>query len=145
MNHLFPAFREKIEAAATAMQLFLNKHHPGLTWKLTDGFRSLSEQRRLFALGRTKPGKIVTPCDGVIKVSNHQWGMAADYTAFEGRNPRYDVPREVWAYWGHCVRAQGLKWGGDFKKPDLPHAEWPSIDKKAYQEARDWAKLQGLI
>ena len=39
---------------------------------ITYGVRTVKEQSDLFAKGRTKPGKIVTNCDGVIKRSKHQ-------------------------------------------------------------------------
>lgn len=52
---------------------------------ITYGVRTVKEQSDLFAKGRTKPGKIVTNCDGVIKRSKHQiaknesFGRAIDF------------------------------------------------------------------
>lgn len=36
------------------------------------GKRTLKEQKRLYAKGRTAPGNIITNCDGINKVSKHQ-------------------------------------------------------------------------
>jgi len=39
---------------------------------VTYGVRSTKLQKKMYAQGRTKPGKIITNCDGVIKKSKHQ-------------------------------------------------------------------------
>jgi peptidoglycan L-alanyl-D-glutamate endopeptidase CwlK len=39
---------------------------------VTFGARTLKEQKRLYAIGRTKPGNKVTNCDGVKHKSKHQ-------------------------------------------------------------------------
>jgi hypothetical protein len=55
----------------------------GLHVIVTQGVRSVAQQQALYAQGRYKPGKIVTNCDGLVKVSNHQpkadgYGYAVD-------------------------------------------------------------------
>jgi len=42
------------------------------------GNRTTEEQQALYAQGRTKPGGIVTNCDGVKNKSKHQGGNAVD-------------------------------------------------------------------
>ena len=46
------------------------------------GLRTLNEQRKLFAQGRSTKGKIVTTMDGVIKKSYHQSGKAIDFIPY---------------------------------------------------------------
>ena len=60
---------QRIHAAMAAL---------GFQMTVTDGFRTLEKQQRLYAQGRTAPGKIVTNADGVTNVSNHQKGRAVD-------------------------------------------------------------------
>ena|SRR3989304_144257 len=40
---------------------------------ITCGMRTIAEQQKLFAQGRTTPGKKVTNCDGVNKKSKHNY------------------------------------------------------------------------
>lgn len=105
---------------------------------ITQGVRTAAQQAALYAQGRTKPGKIVTNCDGTVKKSNHQpkadgYGYAVDFawrTADGGVT--WDGP---WDTLGAYAKGLGLKWGGDFKVrdkhgrlvgwPDLPHVELP--------------------
>jgi peptidoglycan L-alanyl-D-glutamate endopeptidase CwlK len=100
----------------------------GFPMTITDGNRTVDEQRALYAKGRTAPGAIVTNADGVRSKSNHQDGRAID-CAFIGAdgNPHWrdDAP---WRAYGECAKALGLKWGGDFKSlkgGDRPHIELP--------------------
>jgi peptidoglycan L-alanyl-D-glutamate endopeptidase CwlK len=110
----------------------------GLELVLTQGVRSVAQQQALYAQGRYKPGKIVTNCDGVVKVSNHQpkadgygyavdvaWRTASGVITWEG----------PWETLGQAAEAQRLIWGGHFRVikdgklvswPDLPHLELPS-------------------
>lgn len=158
-NHLYPAFRDRIITAISDLNRYLGKHHPGYSAKLIEGFRSTERQQQLYAQGRTKPGKIVTKKNGTTNKSNHQSSLAADVgifltvplSSFGGvlnTKTTYvpEPPKDVMDYYGHCLRKQGLEWGGDWKGDfkDTPHAEWPNADKLTYQKARAWQKEQGL-
>jgi peptidoglycan L-alanyl-D-glutamate endopeptidase CwlK len=92
----------------------------------------------LYAQGRTKPGAIVTNCDGVIKLSNHQakrgesrwagFGAAADLTFADdaGRPTWVDTAtyKLPWRLFGTIAKAQQLVWGGDWPTmTDRPHVE----------------------
>jgi len=48
----------------------------GMDALITDGFRSIEEQNKIFAQGRTTPGRVVTQARG--GESNHNYGMAVD-------------------------------------------------------------------
>jgi peptidoglycan LD-endopeptidase CwlK len=120
-----PILKVKIEKVLKAMD--------AIDWPMivTDGVRNVTQQQYLWAQGRTRPGRRVTNADGVIKVSNHQSGKACDCTFLdpETGRPTWDA-RLPWSTYGECVKAVGLKWGGDWSTVanglvDLPHAELP--------------------
>lgn len=92
----------------------------GIHVKLVCGYRSIEEQDRLYALGRTKPGKIVTNARGGY--SWHNFGLAADYAFVVGGRLTWNGP---WSIFGRIARECGLEWGGDFKGfSDRPHVQW---------------------
>ena len=94
---------------------------------LTQGVRSVAQQQALYAQGRTKPGKIVTNCDGVRAVSNHQpkadsYGCAVDVAWRTNGSITWEGP---WPTLGALAAAHGLTWGGTWVRfPDRPHIEW---------------------
>jgi len=74
------------------------------------------EQNKLYQQGRTKPGKIITNCDGYKKVSAHQRGRAKDIVIIDSTGkliwdhvPEYDILGELW-------EQTGGKWGGRWFK-----------------------------
>jgi peptidoglycan LD-endopeptidase CwlK len=92
----------------------------GIAVRLTCGYRSAEEQNRLYAQGRTAPGRIVTNARGGD--SWHNYGLAADYVFVASGKATYDGP---WDRFGRIARANGLEWGGDWKRfTDRPHVQW---------------------
>jgi peptidoglycan L-alanyl-D-glutamate endopeptidase CwlK len=88
-------------------------------------YRSPAEQNYLYQQGRTRPGKIITNCDGFIKLSNHQKWLAVDILIIKDdgtqvweRTPEYDRLGKIW-------EALGGTWGGNFTSPagDIFHFE----------------------
>jgi len=75
--------------------------------------RTKDQQKALYEIGRSIPGKIVTNCDGEIKISNHQLWIAADLVLIQygkivwGRCEEYERLGEV-------AFSEGLGWGGDW-------------------------------
>lgn len=75
--------------------------------------RTTARQQELYAKGRTAPGRKVTFCDGIIKLSNHQHFLAIDACL---------VIDDVWIWRRHPLYERlgriaavfGLKWGGDW-------------------------------
>lgn len=121
-----PALRTKVVRLLEVMASI------GLPMVCTDGNRTTERQRELYAQGRTKPGKRVTDADGVKVKSNHQGGRAADCTFLNAHgsahypNPETDKDGKIigiWGEYGRRAKLLGLKWGGDWKKPDCPHVE----------------------
>jgi peptidoglycan L-alanyl-D-glutamate endopeptidase CwlK len=129
----------------------LNSAHPDLqklfneVIKIHDctiifGKRTLEEQQKLFAQGRTIPGKIVTNCDGINKKSKHQDGLAVDVAPYFGKeNLKIDwSDREKFVHFAGIVKGVAsqlgikMRWGGDWDSDnelhdqtwmDLPHYE----------------------
>jgi len=114
MNGLDPEFRKKL----TVFEDRLRK--AGIHVKMVSGFRSIEEQNRLYALGRTKPGRIVTKARGGY--SWHNYGLAADYAFITNGKLTWEGP---WDTLGRVARECGLEWGGDWKRfTDRPHVQW---------------------
>lgn len=105
----------------TKLNLFEKKlAEHGIKVMMTCGFRSISEQNRLYAQGRTKPGKKVTNARGGY--SWHNFALAADYVFVINGKVTWNGP---WDVFGKTARECGLEWGGDFKSiVDRPHVQW---------------------
>lgn len=108
--------------------------------RITDGFRSFDEQAKLYAKGRTVPGKKVTNARPGQSV--HNYGFAVDICLIvDGKTASWDTKKD-WdndraADWYECVKIfaqHGWDWGGHWKTfKDMPHFE-----KKGFN---DWRKL----
>lgn len=108
---------------------------------ITEGLRSQTRQKELYAQGRTKKGIKVTYVDGVKKLSNHQdevdgkkdnLGSAVDlYPFFLGQVQvnHNDTIKNLKLIAAHIKKVAaelkiGITWGGDWKNPyDPPHFE----------------------
>lgn len=110
---LTPSLKEK------ALKFFTLAKSKGFDLKITQGFRDPAYQDKLYAQGRTLPGKIVTNATG--KTSKHCLGKAFDI-AFNGKDP---YPKNAdWKAIGALGKSCGLIWGGDWKTfIDLLHFE----------------------
>lgn len=95
---------------------------------VTCTLRSMDEQARLYAQGRTAPGPIVTKARP--GESAHNFGLAMDCVPMRDGKPVWSTKlaadRALWTAYGAAVRAAGLVWGGDWRFVDLPHAEFPA-------------------
>jgi peptidoglycan LD-endopeptidase CwlK len=96
--------------------------------RITQGLRTMDEQRALYALGRTKPGNKVT--NALAGQSIHNYGFAVDICLIiDGKEASWNTTKD-WdndqiADWYECVKIfakYGWDWGGNWKKfKDLPH------------------------
>jgi len=117
----------------------LCKHHQaacvvnGIPFTVTFTYRSFDTQAKLYAQGRTHPGKIVT--NAKPGQSYHNYGLAYDATPTcllkltnWGDTPEHQQETDrIWALYGHLGKELGMRWGGDFKSlkgGDRPHMEW---------------------
>ena len=112
---------------------------------ITCAYRSVEEQARLYAQGRSTPGDIVTKIDGVTKMGLH------NFTTQDG-NPcalaldvcvsRIPIEIKIMPTWdeelyyplGYIAEQVGLIWGGDWKdfsgkshNDSLPHGDLPHL------------------
>lgn len=101
--------------------------HAGHSIIVTCTHRSVEEQQRLYAKGRTTPGKIVTNVDGVKRKSNHNYhpSRAIDFAVVIDGKVTWD--EEEYDKAAPYFKKHGLAWGGDWKSfKDRPHVELPS-------------------
>ncbi len=89
---------------------------------ITQTLRTTEEQNRLYASGRTRPGKIVTNARGGY--SFHNFGVAFDFCpVVRGEAVWNDL--KLFEKVGKMGKSLGLEWGGDWKSfPDRPHFQF---------------------
>lgn len=87
---------------------------------ITAEYRTIEEQDALYAIGRTKPGTIITNAKGGD--SFHNWRCAFDIAFSTASGISYDGPWNMVAAIGKIL---GLEWGGDWSAfPDKPHFQF---------------------
>lgn len=87
----------------------------GLDFIVTATYRSQKEQDRLFAQGRTAPGRIVT----WTRRSKHTARKAFDIAMRVNGKISWEPKDYLKA--GEIGKSIGLIWGGDWKRRDMPH------------------------
>jgi peptidoglycan L-alanyl-D-glutamate endopeptidase CwlK len=93
----------------------------GIEILVTSTLRTFEEQADLFAIGRTKPGKIVT--EAKAGESWHNFGLAFDIVPLVNGKAIWDSP--FWSRIGELGKQLDLIWGGNFKRfKDKPHFEF---------------------
>jgi peptidoglycan LD-endopeptidase CwlK len=94
----------------------------GIELAVIRSFRSLEEQARLYAIGRTAPGRKVT--NARPGSSWHNFRRAYDVAVKEDGKLIWASPKYIEA--GKIGKSIGLVWGGDFKsvRGDLGHFEY---------------------
>lgn len=146
-DHLYAPFRAAYARVLEEMQVWLDKHHAGITCKMIEGYRTAAWQHYLYLSGRPDldggyEGPIRTWRDGINMRSDHQSSLAGDIGFFkpDGSYIEDDPGHDFWAYYGHLCRSMGLEWGGTWHKPDEPHAQWPENDHQTYASAASWQR-----
>ena len=90
--------------------------------------RTFKEQDDLYALGRTKAGKIVTNARGGF--SYHNFGLALDIVLIRKTTGQaiWDISTDFdndrksdWMEIVTILKSFGFEWGGDWKFKDYPH------------------------
>ncbi|MHB1000796.1 MAG: M15 family metallopeptidase [Armatimonadota bacterium] len=110
----------------------------GIKVILTWGYRSVTEQNKLFAKGRTAPGSIVTSARGGY--SWHNYGRAADYAFIINGKVTWNGP---WDTFGRIAKECGLEWGGAWKNfKDRPHVQWTGARTLAQMRALSQSKIK---
>jgi peptidoglycan L-alanyl-D-glutamate endopeptidase CwlK len=107
--------------AERAQQLVELAQAEGIEILVTSTLRTFDEQAELFAIGRTKPGDIVT--NAKAGESWHNFGLAFDVVPLVNGKAVWDSP--FWNRIGELGKRAGLVWGGDFQRfKDKPHFEF---------------------
>ncbi|MDA1477499.1 peptidoglycan-binding protein [Bacillus changyiensis] len=107
----------------TAIEVIKRSYKEGIYVQMTSGYRSFAEQNKLYAKGRTAPGKIVT--NARAGQSNHNYGLAVDYVLLssDGKTAIWTV-NSKWKRVAQIAKALGFAWGGDWRSfKDYPHLE----------------------
>lgn len=124
---LHPKIREEVKLLIAKAEAIIS---PDLTIRIVQGLRTIKEQNKLYAQGRTAPGNIVTNAPGGS--SYHNYGLAIDFAFLLKNksiswNDKKDFDGDKIADWMEVVKVfknAGYTWGGDFKSiKDNPHFE----------------------
>ncbi|WP_404802128.1 M15 family metallopeptidase [Bacillus infantis] len=103
----------------------------GINIVITQDFRSIEEQDKLYAKGRTAGGDIVTNAKG--GESYHNFGLAIDFALLSINGAviwdmNYDGNGNSRADWDEVVeiaKGLGFDWGGDWRSfKDYPHLQY---------------------
>lgn len=138
---LYPPFLAKLQGLLDEAMA----KHQAAYWVIS-GFRSYTEQRELFAQGRTAPGPKVT--NARAGESSHNFGIAGDVCRDgfidrrglqpDWRNESYELLREL-------APKHGLYWGGLFFDPDRPHLQLPGyINREQLEPLRQAFEAGGF-
>lgn len=112
----------------------------GYEYKAISGNRTWEEQAKIYAQGRTAPGKIVT--NAKPGYSNHNYGIAVDMGVFkDGKYLDSINPSESEAFHRKAAtiaEKYNIEWGGSWKTfKDYPHFE--------YKTGRSLAQMRQLV
>ena len=130
MSHL-ASVKSILQDICFHAQYLANHAHPSAKipdWGYSCGKRTTERQQELYAIGRTKPGKIVTYIDGVDEISAHQEGGAIDFFAYIDGKANYEYENLAIIAALHMQAASDLgyriEWGGFWESLcDGPHIQ----------------------
>lgn len=121
INDLHPA------CAALWARFDSEMHRRGIPYIVTCTFRDNAEQARLFAQGRTAPGKIVTnsrPGESAhnVTLNGKPSACAFDIVILDGGKCVWNVDAPGWIEAGKIGQLIGLDWAGNwFSFREYPH------------------------
>ena len=128
IRNLHPAIRTDVS------NIFLEAYGKNIQLRLTQGFRSWEEQEKLYELGRTLPGEIVTNAEAGM--SWHNYGLAFDFCLLQpmltgmkriiwDRNIDLNGDgKKDWMQVVEIAKRFGFSWGGDWESfKDYPHLQ----------------------
>lgn len=106
----------------------------GIDLLVTCTYRDKEEQDRLYAIGRTAPGRKVTNAKG--GQSFHNYRVAYDVVPVRHGKPVWGTTGEdgkLWERVGELGEAQGLEWAGRWSKfKEYPHFQYTGGHNLAY-------------
>jgi len=99
--------------------LYMQKRAP---LEIVNLWRRYFEQR---LISEKENERMVTKCDGLTKLSNHQGRRAVDVVPAEGGKAVWPAPEDPrWKEIAKVMKEEGFSWGGDWIDPDYPHYEY---------------------
>lgn len=132
IEKLHPAIRE------IANEFVLTAKVQNIDLRIYQGLRTFEEQNKLYAQGRTTPGKIVTQAKG--GQSFHNYGLAIDVIPFVKGNPDWNT--KLWPEISAIGEGLGFEWGGRWKFVDKPHFQFPKGKNfRQLQELKNFKKI----
>ena len=130
LEDLLPPVYSRMVSFIAIAEICMAENHPGQRIKLQvlSTYRDYEAQDKLYAQGRTAPGKIVTNARGGQSWHNHR--CAADIGVVVDGKLTWDKP--WYEELGLIAKEQGLTWGGDWNGDgvkqkadfDLDHFQW---------------------
>ena len=116
INTLHPLLRSKAKEFIIRAEKEL-----GIKLRVVSALRTWTEQNKLYAKGRTVPGKKVTNAKGGS--SYHNFGLAIDVVEIKNGKALWRNPN--WNKIAGLGKEVGFEWGGDWRSfKDRPHFQW---------------------
>lgn len=130
---LHPKIRQEAIDIITAVEAGFP---PTIKIRVAQGLRTIAEQNELYAIGRTKPGTIVTKARG--GKSYHNFGLSIDFCLCYDKNAdgifdevswdtAKDFDKDGIIDWQEVVKSfesKGWEWGGKWRTfTDMPHVQ----------------------
>lgn len=124
------------EVAKRTQEVIREMHAQGIYVGVAQGYRSIAEQNRLYAQGRTLPGPIVTNARG--GQSNHNRGIAVDLFQYsqDGTQALFRNDQSFQKI-VTAMKRRGFSWGGDWTSfKDYPHFELLGVSEETTNRSR---------
>ncbi len=136
MLKLAPAFRAAVGAAVR------DANAVGLDCYVFEACRSEELQALYYARGRTiiPPNRPVTNARSAL-FSWHGYGLGVDVIS---RAHAWSPPDDWWPAVAMHFKRNGCKWGGDWKRQDLPHFQWGRCKPSPSDRARELMASGGV-
>jgi hypothetical protein len=133
---LAPVFRQRVEAALAECK------RRELKVVVYETYRTNALQQAYYARGRTvkPPEKTVTNAKDNTR-SWHGYGCAVDVIH---EKKRWDMPVGWWKAVAEVFKRHGLSWGGDWKRPDLPHFQPKEVPASPTEDDRERRAVKGI-
>ena len=136
VNTLAPKFRAAVDKSIAECVA------KGLDAMVYEAYRSQELQSLYYQRGRT----VVPPRDTVTNAASnlfswHGYGLAVDVVS---RAKGWDQPETWFASVAEVFRANGCRWGGEWKMKDLPHFQWGLCKPSPSDRARELISTTGL-
>lgn len=127
LDTLEPDFKPLVEQLLAKVGAATNRK-----WGISDGRRTMAQQRAIYSQGRTTPGKVVS--NAKPGQSAHNFGYAVDIWPMKGDDFDWSAADKLFKVMADIAESLGLTAGYNFKSiHDAPHVE---LAKWKTQQAR---------